>query len=225
MRFPNAAKGVKNIFTAQILQLIGSICEIIGLVIVISGGATAILSKGSDAGLVAALSQMAGASIFLIAFSVLALIAFIMQIVGIVNAKKDEESFKSALICLIIGIIAPIVGALFARVSPVIMSLCSSVGNLMGLFVTIFIITGIIKLADQLNNGEVSTKGSNILKIIIVIAGLSLILSIVSSFMLTNPAILVIAMILLAISLVLSLIQYIMFLTLLSQAKKMLNEG
>ena len=225
MRFPNAAKGVKNIFTAQILQLIGSICEIIGLVIVISGGATAILSKGSDAGLVAALSQMAGASIFLIAFSVLALIAFIMQIVGIVNAKKDEESFKSALICLIIGIIAPIVGALFARVSPVIMSLCATVGNLMGLFVTIFIITGIIKLADQLNNGEVSTKGSNILKIIIVIAGLSLILSIVSSFMLTNPAILVIAMILLAISLVLSLVQYIMFLTLLSQAKKMLNEG
>ena len=225
MRFPNAAKGVKNIFTAQILQLIGSICEIIGLVIVISGGATAILSKGSDAGLVAALSQMAGASIFLVAFSILALIAFIMQIVGIVNAKKDEESFKSALICLIIGIIAPIVGALFARVSPVIMSLCATVGNLMGLFVTIFIITGIIKLADQLNNSEVSTKGSNILKIIIVIAGLSLILSIVSSFMLTNPAILVIAMILLAISLVLSLIQYIMFLTLLSQAKKMLNEG
>ena len=225
MRFPNAAKGVKNIFTAQILQLIGSICEIIGLVIVISGGATAILSKGSDAGLVAALSQMAGASIFLVAYSILALIAFIMQIVGIVNAKKDEESFKSALICLIIGIIAPIVGALFARVSPVITSLCASVGNLMGLFVTIFIISGIIKLADQLNRGDVSTKGSNILKIIIVIAAISLILSIVSSFMLTNTAVLVIAMILLAISLVLSIIQYIMFLTLLSQAKKMLNEG
>ena len=225
MRFPNAAKGVKNIFTAQILQLIGSICEIIGLVIVISGGATAILSKGSDAGLVAALSQMAGASIFLVAYSILALIAFIMQIVGIVNAKKDEESFKSALICLIIGIIAPIVGALFARVSPVITSLCASVGNLMGLFVTIFIISGIIKLADQLNRGDVSTKGSNILKIIIVIAAISLILSIVSSFMLTNTAILVTAMILLAISMILSLVQYIMFLTLLSQGKKMLLES
>ncbi len=225
MRFPNAAKGVKNIFTAQILQLIGSGCAVIGCIILISSGVTAVLTKGSDAGLVAALSQAAGASIFLVAYSILALIAFIMQIVGIVNAKKDEESFKSALICLIIGIVVPIIGALFSRVSPVISSLCLSVGNLMGLFVTIFIISGIIKLADQLNRGDVSTKGSNILKMIIVIAGLSLILSIVSSFMMANTAIMVTAVILIVVSIVLSIIQYIMFLTLLSQAKKMLNEG
>lgn len=225
MRFPNAATGVKRIFTAQILQLIGTICMVIGCIILISGGVTAVLSKGSDSGLVAALSQAAGASIFLVAYSILAIIAFIMQLVGIINAKKDEDSFKSALICTIIGIIAPIVGGLFVRVSPVVSSLCISFGNLMGLFVTIFIISGIIKLADQLNRGDVSTKGSNILKIIIVIAAISLILSIVSSFMLTNTAILVTAMILLAISMILSLVQYIMFLTLLSQGKKMLLES
>ena len=224
MRFPNAAKGVKNIFTAQILQLIGTICGVIGCIILISSGVTAVLTKGSDAGLIAALSQVAGASIFVIAYSILALIAFIMQIVGIVNAKKDEESFKSALICLIIGVVVPIIGALFARISPVISSLCISVSNLMGIFVTIFIISGIIKLADQLNRGDVSTKGSNILKMIIVIAGVSLILSIVSSFMLANVAILVTAVILFVISMILTLVQYIMFLTLLSQAKKMLNE-
>ena len=224
MRFPNAAKGVKNIFTAQILQLIGTICEIIGLVIVITGGATAVLSKGSEAGIMAALGQMAGASIFLVACSILALIAFIMQIVGIVNAKKDEESFKSALICLIIGVIAPFVGALFLRVSPVVASLFTTVGSLMGVFVTVFIISGCIKLADQLNRGDVSAKGSNILKMIIVIAGLSVILSIVSSFMLANVAIMVTALIIMAVAMVLSLIQYIMFLTFLSQTKKMLND-
>ena len=225
MRFPNAAKGVKNIFTAQILQLIGNICAVIGSIILISSGVTAVLTNGSDAGLIAALSQAAGASIFIVAYSILGLIAFIMLIVGIVNAKKDEESFKSALICLIIGIVVPIIGVLFSRVSRVVSSLCMSVGNLMGLFVTIFIISGIIKLADQLNRGDVSTKGSNILKMIIVIAGISLILGIVSSFMMANAAIMVTAMILIVISLVLSVIQYIMFLTLLAQAKKMLNEG
>ena len=225
MRFPNAAKGVKRIFTAQILQLIGTICAVIGGLIFISGGATALLTKGSNAGASAALGQMGIALIFFIGYGVLALIAFIMQLVGIINAKNDEDSFKSALVCLIIGIVVPIIGGFFVRSAPVVTSLCASLGNLMTLFVTIFIISGIIKLADQLNRGDVSTKGSNILKIIIVIAGLSLILSIVSSFMLTNTAIAVTALILLAVAMVLSVVQYIMFLTLLAKAKNMLVES
>ena len=222
MRFPNAAKGVKRIFTAQILQLIGTVCAVIGGLIFISGGATALLTKGSNAGAAAALGQMGIALIFFIGYGVLALIAFIMQLVGIINAKNDEDSFKSALVCLIV---VPIIGGFFVRSAPVVTSLCASVGNLMTLFVTIFIISGIIKLADQLNRGDVSTKGSNILKIIIVIAGLSLILSIVSSFMLTNTAIAVTALILLAVAMVLSVVQYIMFLTLLAKAKNMLVES
>ena len=225
MRFPNAAKGVKRIFTAQILQLIGTVCAVIGGMIFISGDATALLTKGSNAGAAAALGQMGIALIFFIGYGVLALIAFIMQLVGIINAKNDEDSFKSALVCLIIGIVVPIIGGFFVRSAPVVTSLCASVGNLMTLFVTIFIISGIIKLADQLNRGDVSTKGSNILKIIIVIAGLSLILSIVSSFMLTNTAIAVTALILLAVAMVLSVVQSTMFLTLLAKAKNMLVES
>ena len=183
MRFPNAAKGVKRIFTAQILQLIGTVCAVIGGLIFISGGATALLTKGSNAGAAAALGQMGIALIFFIGYGVLALIAFIMQLVGIINAKNDEDSFKSALICTIIGIIAPVIGGFFVRSAPVVSSLCISFGNLMGLFVTIFIISGIIKLADQLNRGDVSTKGTNVLKLIIVVAILSLILNIIKYFM------------------------------------------
>ena len=224
MRFPNAAKGVKNIFTAQILQLIGAICEIIGFIILVGGLMAADATKGSNAGVAALLGGSMGSMLLLAAYSILSLIAFIMQIVGIVNAKKDEESFKSALICLIIGIVATIIGGLFMRLSRVVFALFMSVGSLMGAFVIIFIISGCIKLADQLNIGDVSTKGSNILKMIVVIAGLSVILSIVSSFMMANVAIMVTAMILAVVSVVLSIVQYIMFLTFLSQSKKMLNE-
>lgn len=225
MRFPNAAKGVKRIFTAQILQLIGSICGVIGLLIVVGGLAAAGITKGSDAGIAALVGGSIGGVMLIIAYIVLVIIAFIMQLVGIINARHDEDSFKSALICLIIEIIAPVIGGFFMNTNATVTSLFTTFGNLMGLFVTIFIISGIIKLADQLNRGDVSTKGSNILKIIIVIAGLSLILSIVSSFMLTNIAIMVTAMILLAVALVLSVVQYIMFLTLLAKAKKMLLES
>ncbi|HBE15240.1 MAG TPA: hypothetical protein DCY72_03200 [Ruminococcaceae bacterium] len=224
MRFPNAAKGVKNIFTAQILMLIGAICEIIGFIILVGGLMAADATKGSNAGVAALLGGSMGSMLLLAAYSILSLIAFIMQIVGIVNAKKDEESFKSALICLIIGIVATIIGGLFMRLSRVVFALFMSVGSLMGAFVIIFIISGCIKLADQLNRGDVSTKGSNILKMIVVIAGLSVILSIVSSFMMANVAIMVTAMILAVVSVVLSIVQYIMFLTFLSQSKKMLNE-
>ena len=224
MRFPNAAKGVKNIFTAQILMLIGAICEIIGFIILVGGLMAADATKGSNAGVAALLGGSMGSMLLLAAYSILSLIAFIMQIVGIVNAKKDEESFKSALICLIIGIVATIIGGLFMRLSRVVFALFMSVGSLMGAFVIIFIISGCIKLADQLNRGDVSTKGSNILKMIVVIAGLSVILSIISSFMMANVAIMVTAMILAVVSVVLSIVQYIMFLTFLSQSKKMLNE-
>ena len=42
MQFPNAAKGVKRIFTAEILSLIGTVCSIIGAIVMRFTGFTLI---------------------------------------------------------------------------------------------------------------------------------------------------------------------------------------
>ena len=234
MRFPNAAKGVKRIFTAELIKLFGSLCGIAGIVIIAIGVVETVLSseiKVNDAkALVEAIIADAfgtflGGLILIVAWVVLSIVAFVLHLVGIINAKNDEISFKSALTCLIIELIAPVIAGIFVNVNSVVSSLFYTFAHLMGLFVTLFIISGCIKLADKLNRGDVSAKGSNVLKLIFVIAALSLVLNVVSTVMMTGTAVFVTAMILFAAALVLIVIQYIMFLSFLSKAKKMLAES
>ena len=80
------------------------------------------------------------------------------------------------------------------------------------------------QLADRLNRGDVSTKGTNVLKLIIVVAILSLIASLISSFM-GGMVASVTAAVLLIVSLILNIIKYFMYLSFLSRLKKSLVEG
>lgn len=226
MKYPNAAKGVKRIFTAEILKLIGTISGIVGITIVVIGLITAEATGESKAGITAFVLTLGAGAIPLLAWAVLLLIAFIMRLVGIINARHDEDSFKSSLVCLILDLVSAAVSGVFLSLNnTLVASLLYSFSQLMGLFVTLFIISGIIKLADKLNRGDVSAKGSNVLKLICVIVGLSLLLNIVSSILIGNPVIMYVALILFAAAMVLCIVQYIMFLSFLAKAKKMLAES
>lgn len=216
MTFPNAAKGVKRIFTAEILALIAAICTVIAIILgIIMYGAA---SANADGG---AVLSFGGAALFATGAGVLMIIAFIMQIVGISNAAKDEVSFKTAMICLIVGIVASLIGSIFSG-SSVIYSITDLVSKLMSLFVTIFIISGIIKLADKLNDGAVSAKGSNLLKLITVIYALSLVANLIV-LILGGYAASVVAGVIALVAVILSIVKYVLFLSYLNQAKKMLE--
>ncbi|MBQ3330576.1 MAG: hypothetical protein IJG87_05300 [Ruminococcus sp.] len=228
MKFPNAAKGVKKIFSAEILKLIGTIFLIVAAIIIAvsfvgavgtSGGAS--IAESEDA-----LALLGGgvlfAGIFAFAWMVLTLIAFILNLVGIINASRDETNFKSALLFLIVGIVTSILAGVFYN-NGTVSSLLYSVYNLVSLFVYIFVIAGAVKLADKLNRGDVSAKGTNVLKLIIVINILSLIANLIATFM-GGMVASVTASVLFIVALVLGVIQYFMYLSFLSKAKKMLAE-
>ena len=223
MKFPNAAKGVKKIFTAEILNLIGTIVMVIAAIVVAIGAAGAAGAQTEEGIALALGGGMMVALIFIAVYMILAIIAYIMNLVGIINASKDETNFKSALIFLIVGIVTMILVAVF-RNNPVVYSMLLSLGNLMNVFVNIFVIAGGVKLADRLNRGDVSTKGTNVLKLIIVVAILSLIASLISSFM-GGMVASVTAAVLFIVGLVLNIIKYFMYLSFLSQLKKALAEG
>ena len=231
MSFPNAAKGVKKIFSAQLLALIAGIATVVGFAFAL----VAVVADKAESETGAGLSLIATA-ILMIGAAVLIMIAFIMQIVGIGQAGKDEPSFKAAMVCLILGIISSIVGSIFvANQNGTGYSICETVTKLMSLFVTIFIISGIIKLADRLNNGAVSVKGSFLLKLITAIYALLIIASVIATVMigsapidesaLSDPAakgpIITICVIYIIVG-VLQIVQYFLFLSLLSKANKML---
>lgn len=216
MRFPNAAAGVKKIFTAEILALIAAIATLIStILLVVTLGAAASGSKGG--------TIVAGGftAILFVAAGIVGIVAFIMSIVGISNASKDEPTFKTALICVIVGIIGSLVASIFSG-NAVVSAIGSLVTNVANLFVTIFVITGIIRLADQLNNAEVGNKGNNILKMIIAISVLAIIANLIVLIM--GGRISVVAGIIAIVAAVLEIVQYIMYLSFLSNAKAMLAE-
>lgn len=220
MRFPNAAKGMKKIFRAQILDLIGTILMVVaaGLIVV----AIAAGSAGGEAGDVVLGGTTLGAVILFAAFSVLSIIAFIMNLVGIINASHDESNFKSALFFLVFSIIAAVIAGIFYN-NGTVYGLMYSLSNLLKLFVTIFIISGGVKLADQMNRGDVSATGSNVLKLIIVIAVLGLVSSLIASITYGKVSTVVVG-VLMIVAFVLAIVQYFMYLVFLNKVKNMLNK-
>ncbi len=223
MRFPNAAKGVKRIFTAEILGLIAGIAMVIAYIFGIVAVAAAFNANDQSAAM-GSFASFGVMGILLIVALVLMIISFIMNIVGITNASKDEKSFSTALLFLVIGLAASVIGSFLQNVNPTIYGLCTSLSQLMNLFVNIFVISGIIRLADQLNRGDISQKGANIFKLLIAIYIIMLIVSLIATFMggLTAS---IVAGVLMLVSAILSVVKYFLYLSFLSKAKKMLAEA
>jgi hypothetical protein len=215
MKFPNAAKGVKKIFTAEILSLIAALLSIVGIAMMIITRA-AEESHAENATVVAGLGTIA----LLAAAAIIILIAGIMSLVGIINASKDDGAFKAALIAILIGVCAAIVSGIFSQNSTV-QSICQIVQNLMNIFSTVFVIQGISNLAVKVGNTQVASQAKTILAIIVVIYVLSLIASILV-VVFGGQFASVTAGIIAVVALVLDVIAYIVYLSLLSKAKKIL---
>ena len=217
MKFPNAANGVKKLFTAQVLSLIAAIATIIGLALLIITAASA--EANVEGGAIAA---GLGTIVLMGAASVLILIAAIMSLVGLIQSAKDEGAFKTALILIISSLIAAVVGGIFYQ-NATVQSICQIVQNLMSIFVTVFVIKGITNIAAKIGNDEVAQQGKSLLTIIVVFYALSLIANIlvlVFGGMFAS----VLGGVLAVVALVLNIIAYIVYLSLLSKGKNMLAE-
>lgn len=149
------------------------------------------------------------------------IISFIM-IVGLVQAGKDEGYFKYAFYALIAYfVIYVIISIAFGNSD--IKGYGNAVSTFFDLLVTVLMIQGIINLANKLQNGEVATKGLLVFKLIICVNILAIIVRIIDAvtkniFGRTVEVIIAIAII------VLSVAKYLIYLSLLSKAKKMLAE-
>ena len=217
MKFPNAAKGISKIFTSEILALIAAIAT--GVATILAAVMYASAKTNSTAG---AAASGIGMLVLGLGASVLLVIALILKIVGVVQTSKDEDSFKMIIYLTIFTLIVAVVAAIFSRVT-FLNNIANAVSSIGSFVTTLLIILGIGNLGVQVGNDEVIDKCSSQFKLILGIGIVALLARFFCIFLPTVPAQgIVIA--LAVVALVLNIIQYILYLSLLSKAKKMLND-
>ena len=168
MNYTNSQKGIQKIFIGEILTLASVLISVIATILMFITGRS----------LTAAAGMSSGGLFFL--STALALAAFILTILGISSASKDENNFKNALAALFVGIIANIAqsavsgkGALVAGLFVVVETFCQ-------FLVTYYIVSGTLNLARSIHDREVQALGLDTLKLILLFYAVILVLNIIS---------------------------------------------
>lgn len=218
MRFPNAFSGVKKIFAAEILQIIGVVAMGLAVAFLV------LLSESVNAdNAVTGIGNFAFMSIFAIGGAVVLIVAAILKIVGLVKAGKDEKSFKYALYLIIVGVIASVVASFFQSSNTFLYNIFDTVFKVADLLSTILIIQGIMTLAANLGDDVMVEKGATIFKVIIGIYVFAILGTIAYAILFPLPLLRVIGIVCYCISVFLSITSYVLFIAYLSKAKKMLG--
>ncbi len=218
MKFPNAKKGISKIFTAEILNLIAVVAGVITIILVFAlAGAS---DSKNDAGVAAS-----GISLVLtsIVTGVSAVIAVILMIIGTIQSARDEVSFKAIIYLTIFNVIVLVIASIFSQ-NTFLGSLSSVISNAVSFVCSLLVILGIGNLAAQCHDEKVILKCGSQFRIILWIGIVALLTRFFAIFI-ESMAAKALVIVLLALSLILSIVQYFMYLSLLSSAKKMLAEN
>lgn len=221
MRFPNAYKGVKKIFSAEIFMIAGSVILLVGIVFalvlsVMTVNTTITYPEPVVAAvaLITAVGMLVGGG--------LAVAALIVHIIGVYQAKKDENSFGTALIFLFISIAAAVLSSTI-RVE-VVSDIANTVRNICDICAIIYIIGGVRELARQLGNEKMVNSANRAHSIILWVYGLLIIAQVVAIVFDFLPMMVTAAGILGIIAAVLNVVAYVYYLIFLGKAAKMLKK-
>lgn len=211
MRFPNAYEGVKKIHKAEIMVLAAAGLTLVAAIL------SGITDKNPDSPAV-----VAAAAVVLISVGII-IAAEIMSIIGAVRASKDEAAFKNALFALIAGIAGAIL-VVSAGSGSFLATLGNALNNIAGILTGYFVCSGIISLADQLRDAEVSREGQKVRSLLIVVWLASGILDILSSILKKSGAGQTVLTVISVISSVAMIIGCVYYIGLLKKAKNMLAQ-
>ena len=121
MKYPNAAKGIKKIFVAEILSIVAAVLLL--AIVIMMATSNVDTSMSGEAVTQALETAKVGApfAILSIAMMVFMLASYVLNFIGIATASKDEAGFKRArwmlLVSLACGIGAAVLENTNARVA------------------------------------------------------------------------------------------------------------
>ena len=214
MRFPNAYRGVKKIWLAEMLMLLAAIVGII-IVIVMAANGTMV---GED--IVINEGVKTPIAVLGIVTAVIALVAFILNLIGLINANNDDSAFRIALLVTILGIVASAISAIWSN-NETLNKWMDTALTICSMFASYYVLTGIANLAEKMS--DAATKALALKSRTLVegsFCATALFKLIISIFKIQNGS--TISTILAVVALLLELVSYILYLRALSKGKKML---
>ena len=214
MTLPNAYKGVKKIFTAEILQIISTLLLMISLVSF--GTAVAAYNVSGGQADVAAGGLAIGSILMLIGVA-LPILALVLILVGLKQASVDEpdrmgKAFSFSIATLVLTVLVCLFqalnwgGAVFFDVLAQICELCA----------LIFTIMGVSEVTQNISRQDVADMGPKIIVISVIAIVAAIIAGIIGN---------VIGGVAALISLVCLLVAYLVFLVFLARATSALANG
>ncbi|MER2080311.1 MAG: hypothetical protein ABS876_02160 [Ruminococcus sp.] len=203
MRFPNGHKGVKKLFASEILNIAATLLFFATAVISIINS-----KKSSDD------RYLTAVFVLLLFAGIVAIVSFLLQIIGINQARKDGRYFGTALIFLFAGIPADIVASV---TQGTFRNIFSSINEVLTLLVTVYIILGIYDLAEKLENKNLMLHGKVVLFLSASVFAAAVLFRTVPVFVPRTESLfnLIVA--------VMEFIGYLVFLIYLGRARKMLS--
>lgn len=156
MRFPNAAKGINKIWIAEILGIVAAVLAIVMVILTAANHIDPSLS--AEAATQAIENAQIGTPfvILSVVMMLIMLVSYILNLIGIVNASKDEEGFKNALWVLLGTIVFGIVSAVTSNSNPRVSNWTQVPATLLELVVTMFVLEGIGNLAGVLGKQDIA---------------------------------------------------------------------
>ena len=182
MNFKNAYKGLGNVITAEWLSILGTI----------TGAGTVILALVGYAADVEKIEKLldfsvGGFTILALVTMALFILSFILNLVGLGKAGKDEVEFKKALLYIVVGFILSAVGTYFEEKISWLNIVTSIVSQLTNTFAMMHVVNGIAELADQMFNDKMIKKGQSVTVIILITFGIWLLGKLVVTFLFKDP--------------------------------------
>ena len=190
MTFLNAREGLNKIKNAEILAFIVGVIGIITAVIAV---VAAINIKNGNA---VRSSGYVGVGLLALIISVLGIIAFILNLIGLSKASKDEPCFNKALTVTIVGIVLGVFNAVFSA-NPVSKGIFDALQAAVSIVIVNFVLRGIMNIAAKLDEEEMIQKGEIMLKLLVGIRIAALVLNLVFSFLQVDSNVSLVVLILL----------------------------
>jgi hypothetical protein len=208
MKYPNALSGIRTIRTATILS-------VWLLVVTFLVFLAALGTKSGGLGLLLFLGIVTLA---------LGVTVLIMELSGVSRAAKDMAVFGTARTALIIGLIVSVVSFFFDDNSAM-ETVLDTVSSVCSLVATVYILKGIIALAENCQRGDLVDEGQKLIKLILAVAIFGLVVKVINAVLPTSAGTLLLLILLAVAILVLGLAQLILFLGYLKKAIAMLETG
>ena len=165
MRFPNACKGLKKIFFAELISLIALVPYAVSLVLV------QFLPEEIDKNNAEMLPAEVVVTILSILSLVMMTVAYVLNVIGYVTASKDNESFKKAMLLTVAGMVLTVVSGIMenANGNPILTNTFDSMENILDLLITLMTISGIVTLSVTYGDLRMVESGKALFKFLFAI--------------------------------------------------------